>query len=113
VTKRKLNGANRPDVIARTQDYIGYRPGAPAFALIDFDRKAMPAAVGARIEALGGLWSALLSVMPPLDNAARVIRRSTSAGLYRRDTGDPLPGSGGEHVYIAVKDGADVERFSQ
>jgi hypothetical protein len=26
-TKRKLNGADRPGVIARAQDYIGYRPG--------------------------------------------------------------------------------------
>jgi hypothetical protein len=30
VTKRKLNGANRPDIIARTQDYFEYRPGEPA-----------------------------------------------------------------------------------
>jgi hypothetical protein len=112
-TKHKLNGANRPDVIARTQEYIGYRPGAAAFALIDFDRKGMPAAVAARIEGLGGLWPALLTVIPALEDAARVIRQSTSAGLYRIDTGERLPGSGGEHVYIAVKDGTDIERFLQ
>jgi hypothetical protein len=40
-----------------------------------------------------------------------VTRSSTSAGLFRGDTGEQLPGSGGLHVYIAVRDGSDVERF--
>src|SRR5262249_4632971 len=38
-------------------------------------------------------------------------RRSTSAGLFRADTGQKLPGSSGLHVYLSVQDGADVERF--
>ena len=39
------------------------------------------------------------------------MRRSTSAGLSRSDTGEALPGSDGIHVYVAAKDGADSERF--
>ena len=40
-----------------------------------------------------------------------MVRRSTSAGLFRRDTGEALSGSGGLHVYILAKDGADNDRF--
>lgn len=46
VTKRKLNGAARPDVIARSQEYIVYREGVPALALIDYDAKGNVAGGG-------------------------------------------------------------------
>jgi len=111
VTKRKLSGALRPDIIARTADYLTYEAGRPALALIDHDTKAMPPGVRARIDALGGLWPALISSCPALTSVARIERRSTSAGLYRTDTGAELPGSGGRHVFIFVRDGTDCERF--
>ena len=84
VTKRyldKLNGVARPDVIARTGGNIVFRPGQPALALLDFDTKGMPSEVAAQLEELGGYWAALVSVLPELASAARVTRRSTSAGL--------------------------------
>src|SRR4051795_12017760 len=31
--------------------------------------------------------------------------------ISRSDTGEPMPGSEGQHIYVLVKDGADVERF--
>ena len=31
-----------PDLIARSQDYIAYRAGQPALALLDIDNKGMP-----------------------------------------------------------------------
>ena len=111
-TKAKLlNGVARPNVIARTADAIVYCKGKPAFALIDTDSKGMPAAVEATINELGGYWPALLSVLPELRNVARVTRRSTSSGLSRSDTGEPLPGSENLHIYAAVKDGTDIDRF--
>jgi hypothetical protein len=110
-TKRALNGSTRPDVIARTGANIIYRPGQSAFALIDFDTKGMPAHVAARLDQLGGCWPALLSIVPGLSTVARVTRASTSAGLYRMDTGEMVPGSNGLHIYLAVRDGADAERF--
>ena len=73
--------------ITRSRDFIDYRPGAPAWALIDFDTKGMPSNVAAGIEAAGG-WNALLRVAPGLERAARVSRASTSSGLYRSDTGN-------------------------
>jgi len=109
-TKAKLkDGA--VDIIARTADDLVYREGQPAFALFDTDAKGMPDAVAAKIEQAGGISQALLTVLPELEGVARVERRSTSSGLARSDTGEKLPGSGNLHIYIAVKDGADVERF--
>jgi len=71
----------------------------------------MPRDVAATLDQMGGYWCALLSVLPQLQTVARVTRRSTSAGLFRADTGERLPGSDGMHDYIAVKDGTDIERF--
>ena len=107
VTKRELNG--QPDVIARTGTSIVYH--GPAFALLDYDSKGMPATVAAEIKRVGYFWRALRTVLPALDDIARVGRCSTSAGLSRTDTGAALPGSDGIHAYVAVKDGADIERF--
>jgi hypothetical protein len=111
VTKRRLNGGADPNIIARTADFINYRPGQFALALIDFDLKGMPPAVAGAMEALGGLWPALQSVCPPLVRVARVERASTSAGLFHAATGEPFHGSGGRHVYALVTDGTDIERF--
>ena len=106
-----LNGSAVPGVIARTSSFIAYQPTLKAFALLDYDRKGMPAEVAARIEKLGGFWKALVSVLPELAAVGRVERASTSAGLVRTDTGKALATSGGLHVFIAVQDGTDIPRF--
>jgi hypothetical protein len=111
VTEDQLNG--RLNVIARTADHVVYRASKPAFALIDFDRKGMPKEVAVKIENCGGLWETLLTVMPALHDAARVVRPSTSTGLYNAVTGERYAGSGGAHIYIAVANGRDNERFLQ
>ena len=46
--KRLVNGVARPDVIARTGANIVYH--GPAFALLDFDTKGMPAGVAAELK---------------------------------------------------------------
>jgi hypothetical protein len=110
VVKKKLDGA-AVGTIARTKTYIGYRDDAPAWVLIDFDRKGMPLAVADRITELGGVEAALLLVCPEIVKAARVIRASTSAGIKRTDTGEVFDGIGGMHIWIAVGDGSDIVRF--
>jgi hypothetical protein len=111
-TKSALNGTDyRPGLIARTAEYIVYRADRPALALIDIDTKGMPSMVRHRINDVDGYWPALVSVLPELANAGRVVRASTSAGLYRSDTGDLLPRSNGLHIYVVLQDGADAERF--
>ncbi len=110
-TKFKLNGTARPDLIARTGQHITYQSDKPAIALIDVDTKGMPAAVSEKIAEAGGFWAALVAMLPELATAGRVTRRSTSAGISRTDTGERLAGSDGQHVFVMVRDGADVERF--
>ena len=112
VTERSLNGQAQPGIIARTQANIVYDKG-PAFALLDHDRKGMPASVAGRLKQLGGFWPAMLTVMPELAHVARVTRTSTSSGLIRSDTGERLAGSGGLHVFVAVQEGTDIRRFLQ
>lgn len=109
-TKSKLNGGS---AIARTRDFISPRIGQPAVLPLDFDTKGMPAEVAERMNAAGGFWPALVSVLPRLTSAEHVVRASTSAGLSRTDTGEQFKGSGGAHVYLLALDGADVERFVQ
>jgi hypothetical protein len=105
-----MNGA-AVDFISRTADYIAYRSGQPALALIDVDTKGMPAGVRDKIEAAGGMMAAIAAVMPELDMCGRVVRRSTSTGIYRDDTDEHFPGSEGLHIYLLVTDGSDTERF--
>jgi len=111
VTKRELNGHAEPGVISRTADSIQFRSGHPGFALFDYDTKGMPTEVEARLKERGKYWTALCDVLPGLRGASYMRRRSTSAGLLRTDTGEKLPGSKGLHIYVAVKDSADIERF--
>lgn len=109
ITKNKLNG--QPNTIARTAADIVFQKEKPALALLDYDTKGIPADVLGKIRRRGGFWPTLLSVLPPLRSVAHLIRRSTSAGLFRLDTGEKIAGSDGEHVYILVQEGADVGRF--
>lgn len=111
VTKRQINGHANAATIARTAESIQFRQNEPGFALFDYDTKGMPADVEARLKTHGTYWNALCAVLPGLDGASYMRRRSTSAGLYRTDTGEKLPGSKGLHIYVAVKDSADIERF--
>ena len=109
---RAREGGAAAGAIARTRDHIDYAPGEPAFALLDFDRKGMPDAVAGALAARGGFWPAFVAAVPALARAARVRRASTSAGLLDLRTGAPVgAAAGGEHVYVLVRDGADVERF--
>ena len=109
VTKAELE--RHPNAIARTRDFIFYRKGVPAWVLIDFDTKGMPPEIAALIREAGGLWALLCQYVPGLAKAAHVIRASTSAGLYNIETGEPIPGSDGLHIYILIADGADAQRL--
>lgn len=114
VTKDKLeslNGTAAPDLIARTAEHISYRADAPALALIDIDTKGMPPDVAQRIAEAGGFLPALQALLPDLRHVATILRSSTSAGLYRTDTGERFPGSGGFHLFVLIRRGDDTERF--
>ena len=108
--QRQTQRQTAPDIIARTSGSIIFRKAQPAFALLDYDTKGMPPTVKAEWTARRLLASAR-NRAPRHYEIARVIPRSTSAGLYRGDTGERLSGSDGLHVYVAVQDGTDIERF--
>ena len=88
VTTKKtlMNGAARPDIIARTGSNIIHN--GPAFALLDYDSKGISPTVAAELEAhqqeSGG---ALLTVLPALKDTARgdaaLDRRGTIACRHR------------------------------
>jgi hypothetical protein len=111
VTKAQLGQDHPRDVVARTQDFIGYETNVPALILIDIDTKAIPTAVRQQVDKLGGLYEAIVSVLPELAQTGRVIRPSTSSCLSRTDTGAAVPGSEGAHVFVLATDGDDAERF--
>ena len=98
-------------VIARAAEYIRWKPGMPAFALHDYDTKGMPDSVRKFVDDAGGFHAALCLVLPVFRATAYVMRRSTSAGIYRSDTGDKFAGSSGLHIYVPVADGVDIERY--
>jgi hypothetical protein len=110
IPKRDLNETTPTDTIARTGEYLHFAPGQPAYMLLDHDRKGMPQEVANNLQQAGGFWAALVQVLPALAGAAYVRRASTSAGLFNRNTRKWLKGSKGEHIYVAVADGSDIER---
>jgi hypothetical protein len=109
--KDKVNCIAQPNVIARTGANILYAVNQSGLVLLDFDCRGMPPHVGAKLVDLGGCWSALVSVLPAFGAAAHLKRHSTSAGLFRSDTGARLLGSNGLHIYVLVNDAADSDRF--
>jgi hypothetical protein len=111
VLARELDERTPPDTIARTGEYLHYAPGQPAYLLLDHDNKGQPRAVGAKLKAAGGFWKAVVAAVPALAKAGHVWRRSTSAGLYSEYKPDQwLRRSAGEHIYVTVSDGSDIER---
>jgi len=100
-------------VIARDKDHLHFDAGQPGFLLVDFDKKGMPDEVRRRVENAGGVWPLICTVLPDLVGAGYLRRTSTSAGLFIVETGEEFPGSGGEHIYVAVLDAADISRATK
>src|SRR5262249_16320104 len=111
ITKEALNGVTAPDVISRSREYLTFGEGRRGFCLGDFDRKGITAEVQNKLEQSGGFVPALEAVIPKLKNTGYVVRASTSAGLFRTDTGQRFADSGGIHLYLQIKDVSDSKRF--
>jgi hypothetical protein len=111
VTKKALNSGTVPDTISRSRDYLTFGQERRGFCLGDFDRKGITAEVRNKLEQSGGFVAALGTVIPELKTTGCVVRASTSAGLFRTDTGHRFVDSGGIHLYLGIKDVSDSERF--
>jgi hypothetical protein len=110
VRAEKLNGADDPNAIARTLDYLKFSDG-PGLALLDLDLKGISPAAKQRMQDCGDYWGALCDVLPAFEVVAAVERASTSSGLRNTETGEAFPDSGGRHLAIAVANAADIPRF--
>ena len=71
-------------VATRTRAMLDYRPGVPAFVVLDFDVKGMPDTARRRLDELGGFVAALETIMPEIEIAAYIRRSSTSSIFLRR-----------------------------
>jgi hypothetical protein len=110
VTVRRLREGKAPaGAISRTQDHFGL-PDGPGLILIDIDLKGASPKARAAIDAAGGPFEAILTVVPALGAAPRAMRASTSAGLSNPKTNEIWPGSDGLHIYIPVQDAHDIPR---
>jgi hypothetical protein len=112
-TKTALNSGTASDIISRSRDYLTFGQGRRGFCLGDFDRKGVTAEVQDKLEQSGDFVAALATVIPELKNTGYVVRVSTSAGLFRTDTGQRFADSGGIHLYLQIKDVSDSKRFLQ
>jgi hypothetical protein len=100
--------------VARTKANFKFAAGQ-GWALLDIDCKDAPPEITTKLDRLGGVWSVLATVYPPLKTAARVRRNSQSACV--RLAGEPPFASLSEHIYILLERGTDtvalVERLYQ
>ncbi|MEI7609864.1 MAG: hypothetical protein WCJ64_20985 [Rhodospirillaceae bacterium] len=95
--------------ISRSAANITYTPGMPAFLLCDVDTKGASAALKDRL-VRGEIEAIIGEVLPEISTTSRMARASTSAGLHIDATGEPVGDAGGSHLYLLVKDGADIPR---
>ncbi len=109
----RLNGTAAPDMVSRSANYFAYKAGELALMLIDVDVKKMSPAARERMDALGGPMKALASLVPALGSVAAVVRKSTSSGVSRTDTGEVFADAGGLHIYVPlfIQDAGTVKAF--
>jgi hypothetical protein len=110
-TKKALGGGAIPNTISRSREYLTFGQGRRGFCLVDFDRKGITPEVQDKLEQSGDFVAALGTVIPELKATGYVVRASTSAGLFRTDTGQRFDDSGGMHLYLGIEDVSDSERF--
>jgi hypothetical protein len=110
-TQDRITPATPFNTIFRSRANLVFGKGKPGYVGIDYDRKGAPPELLERINKLGGFVPALISICPGIAGAARLVRASTSAGLFNSATGEQFHGSGGFHCFIAVQDVSDSKRF--
>jgi hypothetical protein len=89
---------------------IAYQPGQPALMVLDFDAKDWPDALQQKVAQVGGPHVVLAQFHQQWRRAGFLARPSVSHGIRNKRTGQITPG-GGLHVYVSVKDGADIPRY--
>lgn len=87
----------------RTKENFSYPLGKRGVILLDSDSGEDPYYI---ITAIGAFF-------PELLHAAKVIKPSVSAFLFRKSTGEELSGKNNAHIYLYALDAADIPRFGK
>jgi predicted P-loop ATPase len=103
VSERYLSST--PGAITRSDKFFSWPKGG-GFMYLDYDP-------GANVLGRDALLGALFSVLPAAASCGWLWRPSASGNVFDASTGEELSGLKGQHVYIAVKDVADVPRAGQ
>ena len=105
--KIAVSGKEQPDknIISRTKKFYKYLE-QPGVVMIDHD----PNEYGQTMTA-DALLAALITIHPDIAQAARVVRGSVSAGVHK--TGEAPRTDKGFHIYIPVKNAADISRYGK
>jgi RecA-family ATPase len=93
-----LKGKETGDAISRSKEFFENTNG-PGWVLVDVDRGGAAA------------LASLYAVAPELKTTARVVRASTSSGIYDFDEFKPLSDSDGLHASFLLADQSDGPRF--
>jgi predicted P-loop ATPase len=94
--------ATTPGAITRSDKSFAWPKGG-GFMYLDYDP-------GANVLGRDALIGTLFSVLPVAASAGWLWRPSASGNIFDASTGEELAGLKGQHIYIAVKDVADVPR---
>jgi len=89
--------------ITRTKNNFYYAEGKAGVLLLDNDCGIDNNQLIAELE----------KIVPGLDQAAKIIKPSVSAGLIRKSSGEALPGKNNAHIYVLVQNAADIPRFGK
>lgn len=102
----KAETENNPGCISRTKEFIKWGGGV-CLVLLDYDPPKGESGLSLR-----EIDKRLLDILPEIEGCGRLLLPSTSAGVYK--TGEePIEHHGGVHIYVAVQDGNDIERFAE
>jgi hypothetical protein len=107
--RRELPPGQQAQFITRSLEFFAW-PAGPGIILLDHDRGGMPPEVARKIGEHGGLWGVLTHYWSALKDCGRIVRVSASAGIRNAKTGEKYDDSGGQHIYLAVKDPHDAKR---
>jgi len=100
-----VSGKEEPanNIISRTHKFFEYH-NSPGVLMLDHD----PSEYGLTMSP-DELVAALVEIHPEIEQAARIVRGSVSAGVHR--TGEPPRTGKGFHIYIPVTNAADITRY--
>ena len=105
--KIAVSGKEQPDknIISRTQKFYKYLE-QPGVVMIDHD----PSEYGKTMTA-DAFLAVLIAIHQGIAPAARVVRGSVSAGVHKM--GESARTDKGFHIYIPVKNAADISRYGK